>query len=520
MAAVVGLSVLLSSRQQPLYQASAQVLLKHQSLASGLSGLPDTSTVDRDPVRIAQTQTQIAMSPAVAERVVSAAGLSSLDAGSFLDRANVTARPDADILNFQVTYADPAIASRLATTHAQAFVAHRKQLDTAALVTARNELRGRIKELQAGAFRNSDLVARLVETEQELQTMEALQTANASLLRAAPDAIRVQPRTARNVVLGVVLGLMLGIALVLALDAVDTRIRSSSELSARLELPMLARLAAPPRKIRARNQLVMLSEPQGPRAEAFRMLRSNLDFANLDRGARSIMVSSAIEREGKSTTVANLALAFARGGRRVALVDLDLRKPLIGTFFDIDRAHPGVTSIVFGRSTAQDAMVEVFRSPTEPEERSSARGNGDGRDSAAPQGCLRVLAAGTPPEDPGEFVSDPRLGHLLDELSEAYDLVLIDTPPLLPVGDATALSSKVDAIVVVTSLTLLKRPIVEELARALSTCPTVKLGFVVTGAEADQVIDRRGYTSGYYYGRGHGYTVRTRRETDRGETLA
>ena len=127
------------------------------------------------------------------------------------------------------------------------------------------------------------------------------------------------------------------------------------------------------------------------------MLRANLDFANLDRGARSIMVSSAIEREGKSTTVANLALAFARGGRSVALVDLDLRKPLIGTFFDIDRAHPGVTSIVFGRSTARDAIVEVFRPPREPEERSSARGNGAGRGTAAAPGCLRVLAACMPP---------------------------------------------------------------------------------------------------------------------------
>ena len=519
-AAVVGLSVFLSSRQQPLYQASAQVLLKHQSLASGLSGIPDISTVDRDPVRIAQTQTQIAMSPAVAERVVRAGGVSSLDTNSFLDRANVTAEPDADILNFQVTFADPAIASRLATTHAEAFVAHRKQLDTAALITARNELRGRIEELQDGAFRNSDLVARLVEAEQELQTMEALQTANASLLRPAPRAIQVQPRTARNVVLGVVLGLMLGIALGLSLDAVDTRVRSSSEISARLELPLLARLAAPPKRNRTRNQLVMISEPHGPRAEAFRMLRSNLDFANLDRGARSIMVSSAIEREGKSTTIANLALAFARGGRRVALVDLDLRKPLLGTFFDIDRSHPGVTSVVLGRSTPRDAMVEVFRPPTDPGGPALPRGNGDGQGAAAEQGCLRVLAAGMSPEDPGEFVSGPRLGDLLDELSDAYDMVLIDTPPLLPVGDAMALSAKVDAMVVVTNLTLLKRPIVEELARALSTCPTVKLGFVVTGAEADQVIDSRGYSRGYYNGRGYGYNVRTPREADRRETLA
>jgi succinoglycan biosynthesis transport protein ExoP len=497
-AIVAGVAVFLSSRQEALYEASARVLLTHQNLASGLAGIPDLTGVDADPVRDSQTQTQVAMSPAVAERVVRRAGVPGLDASSFLEHASVTPDPDSDILNFEVTYSDPATAARLATIHAESFVAHRQDLDTAALVAARKELHARIEELQAGDFRGSDLVANLVETEQQLRTMEALQTSNASLLRAAAGATQVQPKLLRNAVLGAVLGLMLGIGLVFALDALDTRIRSSSEIADRLELPLLARLAAPPRRNRRRNRLVMLSEPQGPRAEAFRMLRSNLDFANLDRGARSIIVTSALEREGKSTTVANLAVALARAGQRVALVDLDLRKPLLAKFFGIDRSQPGVTSVVLGRSTPEQAMVEVFRTSSGSDGRDASAGGSDAAGGGMGlRGSLRVLVAGPSPPDPGEFVSSPKLGDLLRELSEMYDLVLIDTPPVLVVGDTSVISRNADAMVVVANLKLLKRPVVQELARALATCPTVKLGFVATGAEADEVFDHWAYNYDY-----------------------
>ncbi len=516
-AIVAGVAVFLSSRQQSLYEASAQVLLKHQNLASGLAGIPDLTGVDVDPVRDAETQTQIAMSPAVAERVARVADLPGIDASSVLDHASVTPDPGSDILNFQVTYPDPEIAARLATIHARAFVAHRQDLDTTALVAARNELTARIEELQAGDFRGSDLVANLVETEQQLRTLEALQTSNASLLRAADGATQVQPKLVRDAVLGVVLGLMLGIGLAFALDALDTRIRSSSEIAERLELPLFARLAAPPRKNRRRNRLVILSEPHGPRAEAFRMLRSNLEFANLDRGARSIIVTSALEREGKSTTIANLAVALARAGQRVALVDLDLRKPLLGKFFGIDRSHPGVTSVVLGRSTLQEAMVDVFRIPSENDEpETSARENGGSSGATGLRGSLRVLVAGLSPPDPGEFVSSPKLAGLLRELSETHDLVLIDTPPVLVVGDTSVISRNADAMVVVTNLKLLKRPAVQELARALATCPTVKLGFVVTGAEADEVFDHWAYNYDYF---GPGYDA-SGRPIDTGERVA
>ena len=351
----------------------------------------------------------------------------------------------------------------------------------------------------------SPLVARLVENEQALRTMEALQTANASLLRPASGAAQIQPRTKRAVVLGVMLGLMLGIGLAFARDALDTRVRSATEIGDRLQTTLLARIAAPPRKLRRKNRLVMIASPHSAHAEAFRMLRANLEFVNLDRGARSIMVTSALEQEGKSTTVANLAVALARAGQKVALVDLDLRRPAIATFFGIPYSHPGVTNIVVGSSTLEQALVEVSSCAERPDvDMTHVDGNGVGSNGSG--GVLKVLTSGRIPPNPGEVVKAKRLTAALEQLTRSFDFVLIDTPPLLSVGDAMALSAHVDAMITVARLRMVRRPVLGELARALETCATIKLGVVVTGAEAEP---------GYGYGRSYEY----HRSTKRGRRL-
>ena len=120
--AVAGAAYYQASRQEALYSASSQVLLKYQNLASGLTGIQDLSTVYQDPQRVAQTQTQIAMSPDVANRVVEAARIPGLTPGSFLGSASVTAATDADILNFDITYGDAETAAKLATIHAEEFI--------------------------------------------------------------------------------------------------------------------------------------------------------------------------------------------------------------------------------------------------------------------------------------------------------------------------------------------------------------------------------------------------------------
>jgi Mrp family chromosome partitioning ATPase/capsular polysaccharide biosynthesis protein len=492
---VAGVAYYQASRQAAEYTASSAVLLKYQNLASGLTGIQDLSTVYQDPQRIADTQTQIAMSPAVAQRVVNKAHIPGLTPGGFLGSANVTADSTADILDFGVTYGDPKIATELSALHAREYIAYRRQIDNQALVAARNELRVRIDELQHSQFKDTPLLAQLIQTEQQLRTMEALQTANASLLRPATGAAQVQPHVKRATVLGVMLGLMLGIGLAFVREAFDTRVRSSSEIGERLGTTLLARIPAPPKKLRNNNRLVMIANPHGHHAEAFRMLRANLEFVNLDRGARSILVTSALEREGKSTTVANIAVALARAGQRVALVDLDLRRPGIAKFFGIPQAQPGVTNVVIGSVPLEQALVEVARTPGGGD---IARVDGNGVGSTSSGGVLKVLTTGPIPHDPGELVNAAGLATALGQLAQTHDFVLIDTPPLLSVGDAMALSARTDAMITVTRLDLLRRANLGELARAIETCPTIKLGYVVTGAEAEPGYGY-GYSGSAYY---------------------
>jgi Mrp family chromosome partitioning ATPase len=236
----------------------------------------------------------------------------------------------------------------------------------------------------------------------------------------------------------------------------------------------------------------MAAEPTGVQAETFRMLRTNLEFATLGRDVRTVMVTSAVEQEGKSTTIANLAIALARAGQRVVLVDLDLRRPFVHRFFDLE--GPGVTQVALGHVSLEHALatVAITESAAKP---SNGNGNGNGNGHGAVKGMLEVLPAGPIPPDPGEFVGTAALTEILEQLRERADVVLIDAPPTLHVGDAMTLSAKVDGVLVVTRMKLVRRQMLAELGRRLSGSPTPILGFVVTGAGEDE-----GYGYGYGYG--------------------
>jgi receptor protein-tyrosine kinase len=497
------LAVLLSLRQERLYQASAQVLLSRDDLAATLTGTLTPSS-GQQPERLVETQADLARVSAVAQRVLENVGPADESVKEFLAASSVTAKPEADILTFRVVDGSPALATLLATEYARQFTIYRRQLDTAALEAARRGLRERIAKLDAGNLSDSRLYAALVEKEEQLRTMEALKTSNATLVEPGKDAVQVQPRPLRNGLLGLALGIIVGLGLAFLRETLDTRVRSADEVSNRLGMPLLARLPEPVRRLRSKDRLVMIDEPNGHQSEAYRMLRTNLEFVNLGQQARTIMLTSATAREGKSTTVANLAVALARAGKHVIAVDLDLRRPYLDRFFDL-KGQPGLTEVVLGHVELSSAIAPIAITDSS----AGRRGNGNGQGILA--GVLEVVPAGPLPPDPGEFVGLSALSELLDRLSARADLVLVDSPPLLQVGDALTLSTSVDAMVVVTRLDLVRRPTLTELHRALEKSLAAKLGFVLAGAELEE-----GYGYGYGYGYGDydtsgGPTLRERR---------
>lgn len=489
-----------SLTQTKLYEATAEVLLSRQNLAAALTGTPD-ATLGIQADRLAQTQASLARVPDVARRVLEQTN-SDMTPKEFLEASSVSAKQNADLLDITVTDANPVQAKRLASAYAEAFTDYRRELDTRALTRARLDVEAKLDDLAAEGDRKSELYQSLVDKQQQLSTLEALQTSNAFPVRRAEEVEQVQPKPLRNGILGLALGLVLGIGLAFLWEALDTRVRTADDIAQRLGLTFLGRASEPPKKLQKEDRLVMLADPSGTFAEAFRMLRTNLDFARMDRDeVKTIMVTSSVEQEGKSTTIANLAVALARSGQRVILVDLDLRRPYLDRFFGL-YGLPGVTQVALGRAPLTDALAPIsipgaeFRRKRPGSLRTLSDGNGNG---APETGSLRVLTSGPIPPAPGEFVATQKLESVLDELRDDADVVLVDAPPILRVGDAMTLSARVDAILVVARINVVRRHMLDELKRLLDTTRAAKLGFVLTGAGHEE-------GAGYGYGSSYGYS--------------
>jgi polysaccharide biosynthesis transport protein len=501
--AVPTVAMVFSLTRGAVYEAQADVLLSRQNLASALTGTTDP-TLYLDEVRFAQTQAKLAAIPEIARRTLRAAGVADRDPEELLASTSISAAPNVDLLEFRVEDSDRALATRLATEYARQYTDYRSELDTAAISRARREVEARIADLQATG-RASPLLQTLLDKQEQLLTLEALQTENAFVVREAGVAEKVSPRPLRDLLLGIALGLALGLAVVLLAEAIDTRVRAPEEVAQGLELPLLGTVPPPSRRLRREPGVALIDEPHSSHAEAFRILRTSVEFANLDAGARTLMITSSVEGEGKSTTAANLAVAFAHAGRHVVIVDLDLRRPMIDELFGLPHG-PGLGDVALGSVQLGDALREV---PIRARSRISIAGKNDGR--------IEVLSAGTSPPDPGAFVTSKGVERALQKVAEHAELVLIDAPPLLQVGDALALTAKVDAVLVVARVRLVRRQMLREVTRILRASPAATLGVVVTGVNTSVTYGYAGYrdTKGSRQRRGSFLLDRLRRRAPR-----
>lgn len=212
------------------------------------------------------------------------------------------------------------------------------------------------------------------------------------------------------------------------------------------------------------RQLITLTDPRSPAAEAFRSLYINLSFSQQERKLRSLVVTSPGPDEGKSVALANLAVVAAQMGQRVILVDGDLRKPQLSDLFSL-RNDNGLTSVVAGSSTAESALQAVADVPG-----------------------LRVLTSGPLPASPTTVLASRRMGELAEELAEQADLLLLDAPPVLTVSDASVLASRVNGVLLVLNAGQTKRENARRAKEALEKVNAQIIGVVLTNVAPDAVL--------------------------------
>jgi capsular exopolysaccharide synthesis family protein len=233
----------------------------------------------------------------------------------------------------------------------------------------------------------------------------------------------VAPTPVRNLALALVLGLLVGVGIAALREAMDTTVKDAASLAEQVEAPVLSTV---PFDARARKApLILPDTTRSTRAEAVRQLRTNLQFADVDRPVKTIVVTSAGPNEGKSTTACNLAIVFAEAGKRVAIIDADLRRPRLADYFGLEGAV-GLTNVLAGQVSLDVALQQW----------------GDDQ--------VWVLPSGSIPPNPSELLGSRHMAALLHGLEERFDAIIIDTPPLLPVTDAAVLASTVDGTVLVS----------------------------------------------------------------------
>lgn len=276
------------------------------------------------------------------------------------------------------------------------------------------------------------------------------------------------PNTRLYLLIGLVIGLTLGVASALLRSMLDNRIRGEVDLRRISDAPLLGGIAFD--NDATKKPLLTQAPHQSPRAEAFRQLRTNLQFANFAGKAKTLLVTSSLPGEGKSTTATNLAIAMAQAGQSVCLIDADLRRPMINEYLGLDR-NAGLTTALVGAGEINDLLQPW------------------GEDN------LFVLTSGQIPPNPSELLGSDEMDALIRRLEHAFDVVIIDAPPLLPVTDAAVLSQHVGGVLIVVGSHRARQQDLEKSLAALNMVGANLLGIVLNRLPAK---GPDAYTYGYY----------------------
>jgi non-specific protein-tyrosine kinase len=485
---------LLSQRTTPVYQAVTTVLINEA---------PATRSTDYSAVmtseRLAQTYSQLMTKQPVLERVINSLSL-PYDVDDLKEAIQVQPVRDTTLIEVRVEGADPAEAAAIANSLVVEFADSNQELQASRYAASKDSLSAQLDEmnrqiettteqiaalgsagetqterdrLEANLAQYRQTYAYLLQSYEQVRLAEAQSTSNVIQAEPATTPERpIRPRTFTNTLLAMVVGLLFAAGLVFLIEALDDTLKGPDQVTAQLGLPVLGLVTRHPT---SDGQPVTLAQPRAPVSEAFRSLRTNIQFASVDKPLRTLLVTSPTPAEGKSTVAVNLGVVLAQGGKRVALIDADLRRPRVHKLLGL---------------TNRNGISELF-----VQEQLSL--NGALQPSAAEN--LFALTSGDLPPNPAELLGSEKMAEIIRLVASEVDLLVIDSPPVIAVTDSSVLAPRVDGVLLVL------KPGVTQLGAARQTVAQLqRLGANLLGVVLNEVDFKssRYYLShykGYYY---------------------
>jgi succinoglycan biosynthesis transport protein ExoP len=356
------------------------------------------------------------------------------------------------------------------------------------------DLSRQLAQFQRELNQSENLQVQLRTKLQEVQIKEREQAEEVSLVRPATEPTRAMnpPQTAAKGLVGLLIGLTVGLVLAFVLESLDTSIGTIQDIEGHLEVPVLGLIPnidpSDPNLAQTGEDesgalgkmspfLICLLNPKSTIAEAYRSLRTNMEFLALEKKVKTLTITSASLMEGKTTTAINLALTIAQAGKKTLLVEADLRKPFLHHAFGLPR-DPGLTEVIVGNKDWHECLRSVTDLMLGP--------LGVDRLMASPNiDKLHLLTSGSLPPNPAEFLNSQRMTELIEAFRQEYDFVIFDCPPILPVTDAAILASKTDGALIVYRVGKIARTALKRAKTLLENVHGQVLGVILTGLKAE-----------------------------------
>lgn len=466
-----------SKRETKKYTATASVAFNSNQLAQQIAGLSagggssNSTTQENSDVELVRVGDTAAKTAKTLNHGLTPEAVSS--------SLSISGKEEANIVDVSATSTSPTLAAAIANTYVSEFVkgqqSANRQFFRSALALVNKQLAGLTRAQRAGTD-GADLEGRA----HTLGLLAELDYRNVEIAAvAAVPTSPSSPKTKSDTLVGAILGLLLGLGVALILERFDRRLRGPEDLAASYDLPLLGvvpnstALSSAPRE-GARGTTLPPAE-----AEAFSLIRAHLRFFNIDRDLHTILIASPAPGDGKTTIARHLAEASARVGSRVLLLEVDLRQPTVAQQLRIP-VSAGLAEVLIGDVPLDQAIRSVtLQAP---------RGEGiSGR-------TLDVLTAGAIlPPNPGELLESQAMDVVLERTRSAYDVIVIDTPPLIAVSDAFSLLTKVDGVVIVGRVGHSRSDVAKQLHQVLSSSGAPLLGVIANGAKSGGPASYSGY---------------------------